>query len=135
MKSGCKSVLSEIGKTEKSGERNSPHTRHECALLSVEAIRPYALMPGKVKRFVFIGIVRFLEYGNVIRAALVQIAVLVRIYGVYLQPDHTKILPRRFTSLSDILNIALTAAFACEDKYLLHTAFGNDLHFMLYLLG
>ena len=69
-------------------------------------------MSHQVQFFVCHNVVRFLKDGHIVGAALVQIAILVRVDGVDLQPDHTEVLAREFARLADIFDIALDADLA-----------------------
>ena len=90
-------------------------------------------MAHQVQGLVLVGIVCLLKNGDIVGPALVEIAVLVGVDGVDLQPHHAEVLPGQLAGLADIFHIALGAALSGEDQDLLHAAVGDDLHLMLDL--
>ena len=107
-----KRVLAEIGKSQKRREPDAAHSAAQSTLLRVKAIRPDALMSHQVQFFVCYNVIRFLKNGHIVGAALVQIAILIRVDGINLQPDHAEIFARKLARLADIFDIALDAALA-----------------------
>ena len=90
-------------------------------------------MAQQMESLIFIRIVCFLEYGNIVGSALVEISVFVSVDRIYFKTYHAEILSCQFAGFTDILHIAFLAAFACEDKDLFHAAFCKDLHFVFHL--
>ena len=134
MERGGEGVLSEIRKSEERGESDSPHPPAKRPFLSVETVRPDALVSEKMERLVFDGIVGFLKDRHVVGAAFVEICVFVGIDRIDFQSDVSEILTRKSAGFSDIFDVAFLPALAGQDQDFFHTAVGDDLHFMLDLL-
>ena len=91
-------------------------------------------MPHQMKGLIFVRVVGLLKHGDIVRAALVKIAVLVYIDRIDFQSYHTKILSRQLTGLPYVIHITLGAALAGENQDLLHPAVSNHLHLVFNLL-
>ena len=90
-------------------------------------------MAHQVQGLVLVGVIGLLKNGDVVGPALVEIAVLVGVDGVDLQPHHAEVFSGQLAGLADIFHIALGAALSGEDQDLLHAAVRNDLHLVLDL--
>ena len=91
-------------------------------------------MSHKVELLISVTVISLLKYSYIVNSAFVQILVFIGIQRIDLNPDHAEILSRQLAGFADVLHTALCAALACENKYLLHTAVGDDLHLVLDLL-
>ena len=130
VQSAGKGIPAKIRKPQKCRKGCPPHTAHKSTLLSVKAVGPHTLMSEKMQSFILIDIVGLLKHGNIVRAALMEIAVFIRIDRVNLNSHHAEIFSRQTAGLSDILHAAFGPALTGEDENFLHTALGNDLHFL-----
>ena len=92
----------------------------EGALLGVEAIGPHPLVAHEMEGLVLVRVVGLLKHGDIVRAALVEVTVLIGVDRVDLQPHHAEVLPGQLAGLADVLHAALDAALAGEDQDLLH---------------
>ena len=126
-------VLPKVGQPQQGGEGHPPHPAPEGALLGVEAVGPHPLVAHQVQGLVLVGVIGLLKNGDVVGPALVEIAVLVGVDGVDLQPHHAEVFSGQLAGLADIFHIALGAALSGEDQDLLHAAVRNDLHLVLDL--
>ena len=116
------------------GKTCAPHTSHQCTLLRIEPVRPYAFMPETVQRFIFFRVIRLLENGHVIHTAFMQILIFIHIHRIDFNSDVFEIFPSNFYCLTNIFHIRIFPAFSCKQQYLFHSSFGYNLHFMLYFL-
>ena len=127
-------VLPEVAQPQQRRKGHAPHPAPEGALLRVEAIGPHPLVAHEVEGLVLFDVVGLLKHGDVVRAALVEIAVLVGVDGVDLQPHHAEVLPGQLAGLADVFHTALGPALAGQEQDLLHAGVGDDLHFLFDLL-
>ena len=87
-----------------------------------------------MQRLVFIRIVGLLKYGNVVRTALMQVAVLIAIDRIDFQPYIAEIFLCQLTCLTDVFHIALCAALAGQHQDFLDTGIRDNFHLMLNFL-
>ena len=127
-------VFSEVRQAQQGGEAHAAHAAHERPLLGLEAVGPDALVALQVEGLVFVCVIRLLEDGDVIRAAVPQVAVFVGVHGVDLQADHAEVFPGDLHGFADVLHAALGPALAGQHQDLLHAGVGDDLHLVLDLL-
>ena len=116
MVSSGKRILAEIVQSQKGAEANSPHSSHNSSFLSIKPVGEDPLMSGQVEGFVFVGIVGFLKYRNVVCAALVKVGVFLGIHGINLKTDDPEIIPGDFTGFSNVFYRGFAAAFSCENQ-------------------
>ena len=134
MEAGGQGVLAEVRQPQQGGEANAPHPAHQGPFLGLEPVGPDPLVAHQVQRLVLGGVIRLLEHGHIVGAARPEIAVLVAVDGVDLQPHHAEVLPGQGAGLADVLHAAHGAALAGEDQDLLHAGVGDDPHLVLDLL-
>ena len=110
MQGAGQGVLPEVGQPQQGRKRPPRASRPEGRALGVEAVGPHPLVAHQVQGLVLVGIVCLLKNGDIVGPALVEIAVLVGVDGVDLQPHHAKYFRASFAGLADIFHIALGAA-------------------------
>ena len=91
-------------------------------------------MSCQMKCLVFFRIIRFLKNGHIVSSTFMKISVFICVDRVNLKSDHSKILSRKLTCLTDVLHVTHTTALACKNQDFLHPGIGDDLHLMLDLL-
>ena len=134
MDSCSKRIFPEISQPQQRPESHAPHTALQGTLLCIDPIGKYPLMPAQVKGFVFIGIVSFLEYRNIICTAFVQICVLIAVHRIHLKPHHLKIPAGNLAGFSQIFDIRLFPALPYQNQDFFEPGSCNRLHFLLNFL-
>ena len=134
MKRRSKRIFPEIRKSQKRRKSYAAHSAHERPLLCIKPVRPDSLVAHKMQLFISDCIISFLKYSDIVHTALVKILVVFYINGINLNSDHSEILPRDLTCLSDILNIRIGGALSRKNQDFFHSAVCDDLHFVFNLL-
>ena len=134
MKCRRQCILMKIRQAEQCRETDAPHAAHKCTLLCLETIREDTLVSHQMQRLVFIRIVGLLKYGNVVRTALMQVAVLITVDRIDFQPYIAEIFLCQLTCLTDVFHIALCAALAGQHQDFLDTGIRDNFHLMLNFL-
>ena len=132
----CRSqgIPAKVRQPQKGGKSHPTHTATQCPLLGIKTIRPHPFVPCQMQLLVFFQIISLLKDSHIVRAALMEILVFIRIDRVNLQPHVTEILPCQPACPANILKAALATAFPGQQQDFLHAAAGNHLHLMLHLL-
>ena len=127
-------VAAEVGEAEQRREGDAAHPAHQRALLRLEAVGEYALVPREVQLLVAVGVVCLLEYRDVIDAAPVQVGVFVGVHRVDLDADGLEIAARELAGVADVLDAARAAALARQYENLFEPRFGDRLKLSLDFL-
>ena len=98
-------------------------------LLGVDPVGENPLVSGKMKGFVFVGIVGFLKYGDVVGTALVEISIFIRIYRINFQADDAEIFPGDLTGISNVFDSGFGTAFSGQNQDFLKAGGGDGCHF------
>jgi len=91
-------------------------------------------MSGQMKRLVLFRIIGFLEHGDIVRAAFVQIGIFIRIHRIHFKPDDLEIFTGNPAGLADIFHGRLAPALAGKNENFLQARLGNLPHFLVDLL-
>ena len=82
-----------------------------------------------MKRFVFDGIIRFLEYCNVVGTTFVEIRILVGVDRIDFHADVTEVLTGDFNGIANIVYVAHLRAFAGEHEDFFHACLSDVFTF------
>ena len=91
-------------------------------------------MAGQVERFVFVGIVRFLEYSDIVGAAFVEIGIVLGVGRVYFHVDDTEVLASDFDGVADVLDVAHLRTFTGQHDDFFNARVGDILAFLVKFL-
>lgn len=105
-----------IVETEESGEADAAHAAENGSLLRVEAVREDPFVSRQMQCFILIGVVRFLENGDVICAAFMEKPVFIDVYGIDFDADDAEILTGDPDGIADIGDVRHMTAFAGEHE-------------------
>ena len=87
-------------------------------------------MSHQMQSFVFIGVIGFLKYSDIICTAFMQITIFVGIYRIDFKTDHAEILSCKFTCLTNVFYITFCPAFSSKNQDFFHTRISNYFHLM-----
>ena len=131
MHGGCIGILAEIVQAQKCRESDTSHAAHQRSFLSTDAVWENSLVAGQMQLLVLIRVIGFLEHGDIVRAALVQIGVLIGIHRINLHAANAEILTRDLAGAADVLHIRHSAAFAGQNQNFLKAGLCDGGHFLM----
>ena len=134
VQAGGQGVLAEVRQPQQGREAHAPHAAHQGPLLGLKPVGPHPLVAHQVEGLIFVRVIGLLKHGDVVGPARPQVAVLVAVDRIDLQPHHAEVLPGQLAGLADVLHPAHGPALAGEEEHLLHAGVGDHPHLVLDLL-
>ena len=90
-------------------------------------------MAGQVERFVLVGIVRFLEDGDVVGAAFVEVGIVLGVGRIDFHVDDPEVLTSDFDGVADVFDVAHLGTFTGQHDDFFDARVGDVFAFLMEL--